>query len=434
MRLLKRSAAVLAAALALIAGPLAAQTNGFFSAVTYNVAGLPELISSSDPETNTPYIGQRLTNYDHIQVQEDFNYHAALYANDTHPHRTATSGGVPFGDGLNTLTDFPFSDFKRVTWSQRNGTDTLTPKGFTYHRVRLAEGVYVDFYNLHTNAGTASADLAARRSNISQISAYITASSAGNAVVVMGDTNCRYTRAEDNIRLFGTANGLTDTWIQLIRGGDVPAAGSPAIVAGTVPKNTDEVVDKIFYRGSRLITLTPSNYRLDDPAFYHPTTGKALSDHWPVFTNFNWSLSANYRASDLFGGPHGSPFNDIDRIAANATVRSLTIRSGSRVDQVSVTLHDGTVLSHGGTGGTARTLTLNSGEHLTGVSLDAGQHEGHTRIFYAEFRTNHGRVLSGGARTGSRVTYTAPSGWKITGFHGNQGANVDKLGVIYTRL
>lgn len=413
---------------------LSAQTNGVFTAVTYNVAGLPEGLSSSHPATNTPFIGQRLTNYDYIHVQEDFNYHAALYANDTHPFRTPTSGGAGFGDGLNTLSDFPFTDFQRVTWSQRNGTDALTPKGFTFHRVRLAEGVYVDIYNLHTNAGTATADLNARASNISQLSNFIAANSGGNAVIVMGDTNTRYTRSGDNIRLLTSANGLTDTWIQLIRGGDVPAIGSPAIVAGAVPHDTDEVVDKIFYRSSRLITFTPSAYHLDNAAFYHPTSGLPLSDHWPLFTTFAWRLNAGYRASDLFGGPHGSLFNDIERISRNDQVNTVTIRTGSRVDQVGVTLNTGAVLAHGGSGGTARSLNLAAGEYVSSVRLDAGDYKGHTRIFYVEFHTNFGRTLAGGSTTGSSVTYSAPAGWKITGFYGNQGDAVDKLGVIYTPL
>ena len=268
-----------------------AETKGVFTAVTYNVAGLPEGISSGHPAASTPYIGQRLANYAYIHVQEDFNYHAALHANDKHPFRTTTSGGAGFGSGLNMLSNFPLSDLKRVTWSRRSGADALTPKGFAFHRVRLSEDVFVDFYNLHTNAGVSASDRAARASNISQLSAFITANSEGNAVIVMGDTNTRYTRASDNIRLLTSANALTDVWIQLIRNGDVPALGSAPLVAGPTAKNNDEVVDKIFYRSSSLITLTPSNYRLDDPAFYHPVTHVALSDHWPVFVTFSWKLT-----------------------------------------------------------------------------------------------------------------------------------------------
>ena len=292
---------------------LSAQTKGVFTTVTYNVAGLPEGISRAHPATSTPYIGQRLANCAYIHVQEDFNYHAALYANDKHPFRSATSGGAGFGSGLNMLSNFPLSDLRRVTWRQRSGTDALTPKGFAFHRVHLAKGACVDFYNLHTNAGTTARDIASRASNISQLSAFITANSAGNSVIVMGDTNSRYTRVGDNIRLLTSDNGLTDVWIQLIRGGNVPALGSAPIVAGATAKNTDEVVDKIFYRSSSLITLTPSNYRLDDTAFYHPSTHQALSDHWPVFTTFTWKLKAG-RAShvspDIHAVSEQGPFAD----------------------------------------------------------------------------------------------------------------------------
>lgn len=99
-----------------------AQSTGTFNTITFNVAGLPEVINGNDvpgdKTDNTARIGQLLTQYniDLIHVQEDFNYHATLYANDKHPYRTATSGGVPFGSGLNSLSNFPFTDFERVKW------------------------------------------------------------------------------------------------------------------------------------------------------------------------------------------------------------------------------------------------------------------------------------------------------------------------------
>jgi hypothetical protein len=186
--------------LAAVPASAAPPSSGTFSVLSLNVAGLPEGLSSGNPKANTPIIGQRIRPYDIVHVQEDFNYHASLYANNTHPFRTPTSGGVPFGDGLNTLANHPYSDFIRDKWDKCNGTDCLTPKGFTWSRIRIAEGVLVDFYNVHSNAGDNEADLAARRANISELSRFITANSAGNAVVVAGDTNTRYTRTGDNIR------------------------------------------------------------------------------------------------------------------------------------------------------------------------------------------------------------------------------------------
>jgi len=38
--------------------------------------------------------------------------------------------------------------------SNASGADCLTPKGFTFMRMVVSEGVYVDFYNLHEDAGS----------------------------------------------------------------------------------------------------------------------------------------------------------------------------------------------------------------------------------------------------------------------------------------
>jgi hypothetical protein len=73
-------------------------------------------------------------------------------------------------------------------------------------RERLAEGVYIDFYNVHTNAGTSAGDLSSRADNLSQLTSFIATHSAGNAVVVMGDTNTRYTRAGDTIAEFAASH------------------------------------------------------------------------------------------------------------------------------------------------------------------------------------------------------------------------------------
>jgi hypothetical protein len=34
-----------------------------------------------------------------------------------------------------------------------SGADCLTPKGFTFMRAQVSEGVWVDLYNLHADAG-----------------------------------------------------------------------------------------------------------------------------------------------------------------------------------------------------------------------------------------------------------------------------------------
>jgi hypothetical protein len=411
-----------------------APSSGTFNVLTYNVAGLPDGLSSGNPSVNTPLISPRLGAYDIVNVQEDFNYHAALYAGDDHPYRTATSGGVPFGDGLNTLSDYSFEDFERVRWGSCTGTNCLTPKGFSLARVRLAEGVFVDLYNVHTNADDTDDALAARRANIEQLSDFVQANSAGNAVIVMGDTNTRYTRSGDNIRTLASENGLTDAWVQLVRGGSAPAQGSDALVCPTTaPTDSCEVVDKILYRASDLVNLSAGRYADEWAKFLDAARGN-LSDHFPHTVDFSWTLPSDLRASDVIGGPHGTAFNDADDLPGVPSPRTLTLRGGSRLDSVSLVLDGGTSLTHGGTGGTAASLTLAAGEHLTSVKLTQGQKDGRTRIFSAAFTTDKSRTVSAGSATSDAVTYTAPAGWQIVGFTGRSGTEIDKLGVLYAPI
>ncbi|WP_369195205.1 jacalin-like lectin [Streptomyces djakartensis] len=425
-----------AAALALTgaaASPAAATTGetGTFNVLTYNIAGLPLGLGDSDPEANTPLIGQRLGAYDIVNVQEDFNHHASLYAHDRHPYRTATSGGAAFGDGLNTLSNHPFEDVERVRWDRCTGTNCLTPKGFSLARVRIAEGAYLDLYNVHTNADSTDDALAARRANIEQLSAFIGANSAGNAVIVMGDTNTRYTRSGDNIRTLLTENGLTDAWVELVRGGTPPAAGGdPLLCDAAAPPDDCEVVDKVLYRGSRLVRLDALRYRNDWASFLRPD-GKHLSDHFPHTVGFSYTLAPALRASDFFGGPHGTAFNDADDLPAVPAPRTLTLRGGARLDAVSLTHDGGRALRHGGPGGTATSLTLAPGEHLTSVRLTQGRKDGRTRLFSASFTTDAQRTLSAGTATSDARTFTAPDGWQIAGFTGRAGTEIDKLGVVY---
>jgi len=411
-----------------------------FTVLSYNVDGLPAILQDGgQPELYTPTIGQKVRDYDIVNVQEDFNSHAALYANDNHPFRTATTGGAGIGSGLNTMSNFEFADdIDRVTWTTNSSTDgnNLTPKGFTWLRLHLAEGVYVDLYNLHTNAGDSDAAFAARRANITQLAAYISANSAGNAVLVFGDTNTRYTRAEDNIRDLLAVTGH-DSWLDLLRGGIPPAQGSAPLLwddpTTVLSDFSFEFVDKILFRGNRFIALTAQAYSVEDGKF-RDATGHMLSDHRPIETTLQYTLAGNLRLGDQFGGPHGTSYSDVNALPDHPVVRTLGLRSGNRVDQVNLGLTSGTSFVHGGTGGTAQSLTLASGEYVTKAELRADTFNGDTRIFWARFTTSAGRTLTGGTASGSSASFTAPAGWQIVGFHGRSGDELDKVGVIYAPI
>ncbi|KAF3386748.1 Uncharacterized protein F1880_000751 [Penicillium rolfsii] len=437
--------AVLALGIFFTASAHATTTSGKFTALSFNVAGLPEILQSNDVNgsktENAGEIGTYFAKYgyDIIHMQEDFNYHAYIYATDNHAYRTATSGGAAIGSGLNTVSNYDWVDFTRVKWntcSDASGSDCLTPKGFTFMRWNPSTGVYIDFYNIHADAGTEDGDETARNSNLQQVADYIDTWSTGNAVVVMGDTNSRYTRSADTgVRVFQSQNGLSDAWVKLERNGVYPTAGADAILCDNPSLiETCETVDKVLYRGSKIVTLSASSFDYNGEKFLNTDSaylGDVLSDHNPVLVNFTWTMSSSLRQSEFSGGPHGTWFSDLPTMPSSPKASVLTFSGASRLDSVGLTLTDGTSFSHGGTGGTTKSLTLGSGEHWITTELCTGSYNNHTRNFYIKATTSAGNTLEVGTATDSCTTFTADSGYAVVGFMGQDGDEIDQLALIY---
>jgi len=217
------------------------------------------------------------------------------------------------GDGLNRMTVFPFEDHTRVRWDEcygtfTNGSDCLAVKGFSVARHELAPGAFVDVYNWHADASDDPEDLAARRSEVRQLYAYIEAFSAGHAVLVLGDTNSRYTREGDILPEMLAATALSDVWVELALGGALPELG-PALrdcVEDGLSGGDCERVDKILYRSGGGVTLVPVSYQAGNPLF-HDELGVPLSDHEPVSAVFLWSLPEPGAAGLLALGLVGLP-------------------------------------------------------------------------------------------------------------------------------
>ncbi|KEP45077.1 endonuclease/exonuclease/phosphatase family protein, partial [Rhizoctonia solani 123E] len=397
-------------------------TSGTFNVLSMRVDGFATFLipgdNWDDREMYTMYMGQKLAEYNYgvINVQEDFDYHATLYKYDNHTFRTATSGGALVGTGLNTLSKYDWFDFSRFDWDRYgNLDDYLLKKGFTFMRVRIDEGVYIDMINLAASSDIRSYNRAAQRSQIHQLVAFIKANSAGNAVIVFGDTNLLYThtRSKNNIRLLTSQTGLTDAWVQAI--GRYPRA------AGTdtgecpqgVPSNIKcEVGDKVFYRGSPLINLKSTGFFYDTSRFMSPED-KPLTDHHPVRVEFAYTLTDGLRQSRLCGGPHGIWFNDLASIPASPKLEYLNLRGGDRLDGITIGLSSRQNLTHGGSGGNSYSLRMIPGDYVTSVKLCWGKKHQHTRIFYAQANTTWGHSVHAGTKTEDCTTLTAPGGYGV---------------------
>ncbi|SEL00734.1 endonuclease/exonuclease/phosphatase family protein [Parapedobacter koreensis] len=270
---------------------LADNSRGSLSLMTYNIAGLPEFISSaSTPRAESiAQIGRTIASYDIVHVQEDFNYNPQLYAGvSNHSFRTKHNGVVPFGDGLNILSKYPIIENRRISWRNCSGTDCLTPKGFMFTRVQLAKHVFVDFYNLHATAEKNPRAAYARQKNLQQLSQFIQEQSKGNALVVMGDFNAHYTYMDDDMQRFIQETSLADAWIELIKNGIMPqkTLQHQSLPNLSIDEQT-ESLDKILYRGNQRISLMPTAYHVETGKFVDPE-GNELSDHLPISVVFNW--------------------------------------------------------------------------------------------------------------------------------------------------
>ena len=436
-------AAVLGAAL-LIAGLTVpkAQTakagqNNTFSVLSINVAGLPALLSSSNPSVYTKQMSEKLNNYDIVNTQEDFAYHNDLVSKLTLPYQTSFSGNVPLGDGMDTFSRFPIYEDVRVKWNDAHGfitdgADEMTPKGILFTSIEIEPGYIIDVYNIHTDADCDDASLAARRSNMNQLAAMIQARSAGHAVIVAGDTNSRYTREGDNFETAVLEScGLTDAWIELVRNGNVPQDGDALMDHDNPNSASNEVVDKIWYRSGKNVDLQAIEYNLLVTEFTD-ANGDLLSDHYPITATFAYEINPTVKTSDTFGGGGGNYFTFLEEMNGTLPV-SLTIRTGSRVDGITFDYQNSSA-TVGGHGGSAKTLVFNPGEYLTSVTLCKAKKSlfGTYRISYVSFTTNYGRTISGGTWSGNNsYTYTAPEGYAIAGLQGFAANEIDRLGCIY---
>jgi endonuclease/exonuclease/phosphatase family metal-dependent hydrolase len=246
---------------------------GHLKVLTYNIAGLPDGFMTAHPSANMPRIGPLLARYDLVLIQEDFVYGTELRKGVPLPFQSPAfvrAGRFHFGDGLSQFAVHEFTALQREPWSACHGVvdsyfDCLTPKGFISTRQRLAEGVEIDVYNVHLDAGSSGADQRAREAQVEQLLDAIAHRSAGRPVLLAGDTNLRSPR--DLLKRFQEASGLTDV-CEALRCPDLRR------------------IDRVFYRSSPALTFSPRKWSVDRR--FVDAKGQPLSDHLAVAVELDW--------------------------------------------------------------------------------------------------------------------------------------------------
>lgn len=298
---------------------------GTFTCATYNVDGLPQKISfvsinSDGPgASGTNSISAKIAqqNWDFIGFSEDFAYHSNLTSSLSNYQWGTYRGSISSSALYKTIdTDgLEFAANSTCSWSEENivaftssnggltsGANTCIKKGFRHYPVTVAEGVVVDVIITHMNtySSSGSGHINAQHAQLKQIAQYINNLVATNnrPVILMGDTNCRYTRHDFQTYFWGVLNSnltYADPWVEFQWDGVYPTYPSNSLMVSdaTGTSSSDiicadtqqgEVVDKIIYinHPDAPVQIKAQSYLRDYDNF------KGLADHMPIVVEFSY--------------------------------------------------------------------------------------------------------------------------------------------------
>lgn len=316
------------------------QVSKTFTACALNIDGLPQTMAGFNVNPDGPgsagtqAIGEYIVKngIDIVGCSEDFNYNGDLVVGLGGNYKMGlwrgridytaigSLGGKPIDtDGLMFLLkntnnkDGQFMSFYDESWTQwneslggiREGANTQVKKGYRFYTVNLGDGVKIDVYVLHMNTAENAEQIAVQDRQLTQLAKAVAANTNGHPKLIIGDTNCRYTRNKVTENLITPLSGLydiKDVWVEKFRGGNAPDytpdVDDDIMVSDKTSSEaykTGEIVDKIFYlvpKGSNL------SMKLDDLVFdadnYKKEDRTLLGDHVPVIAKFTITGKISY--------------------------------------------------------------------------------------------------------------------------------------------
>lgn len=311
---------------------------GTFTALTYNVAGLPEQLSGSEPATNSPLISPLLNGYDLVLLQEDWvdvlaqfgarpaaaealprtGYHDLIVSDARHPFQSEpmaspppvgniaarllqASGPTLSGDGLNHLSNMAFGAVERVMWERCHGELLVTGIETVAEEAGIPDptgdlldggaadcgaqkGFSVTTLTLATGVDVdfynLHADAGGHPNDIATRKenfaqlAEFIATRSAGRAVLLG--------GDTNLRT-GPGARDDDTWAEFL------GATGLRDVCGVVDCGVDGgKIDKFAYRNAAGVKLVPETHRFERDVFVR-SDGEPLSDHDALAVTFRWS-------------------------------------------------------------------------------------------------------------------------------------------------
>jgi endonuclease/exonuclease/phosphatase family metal-dependent hydrolase len=257
--------------------------SGSLSVLSYNVHGLPSIITGDDTPGRMAQIAPLLQDWDIVGIQEDWiaDNHSLLLQDAAQLTQLwfdePLEAARVYGSGLSLLSDYPVSSVQNTHYTDCSGlldgsSDCLASKGF--QRVRLQLGAaQIDVYNTHLEAGGGDEDNAARTAQVSQLIDALGTDSADRAVIFTGDFNLRPSDPTDlpELERLQSEGGLSD-------------------VCTALDCSEPDHIDRIFFRSSETVQLSPVSWanlseQFSDDALVN------LSDHPPISAELSWKLA-----------------------------------------------------------------------------------------------------------------------------------------------
>lgn len=347
--------------------------NKTFTACALNIDGLPQTMAGITVNGDGPgaegtqAIGRYIVNngIDILGLSEDFNYNGDLivglqnnYQMGTWRGRIDASGilsGLHFNtDGLMFLLknqnssgqNMSYSNETWVQWEESlgglsNGANENVDKGYRFYTVNLGDNVKIDVYILHMNTAEGSAQIALQDRQLTQLANAILANGDGRPKLIIGDTNCRYTRNKVTDNLITPLSKLytiKDVWVERFQNGIAPAytpdVDDDIVVSDKTNSKayeTGEIVDKIFYLNPKGGNLS---FTLDELVFdadnYKKGDGTLLGDHVPVIATFTISgtlSDENYTAATQ---PEFWVGEKLESVASGTEAKAYIMNVGNR--------------------------------------------------------------------------------------------------------
>lgn len=257
-------------------------SSGALSVLSYNVHGLPPSITGDDTAGRMAQIAPLLPSYDLVGLQEDWDEaNHEILASTMGDYPTSLWYGEPldgraYGSGLGlfaraTLVDAQLTTYETCYGTLDSASDCLASKGLLAARLALADGVEVDVYNTHFEAGGGAEDDAARAAQVDMVIEVMNSWSTGRAMIFMGDTNLGDDDPEDLplVALLEEQTGLVEVC-------DLVGCPEPGRI------------DRIFVRDGGGVTLSAESWAV--PSEFIDSEGVPLSDHDAITAQITWDV------------------------------------------------------------------------------------------------------------------------------------------------